>query len=190
MGLMSNNKIKNGISKKKLSYEERVIIERYLKDGISKVEIARRLWRSYSSIKREIKRNWYYDWRWYWVYKANIAQNRTSKRRIKANRKHIKLFTWEWKRFMDKVKQIMKEKDWSISATIWRYELEKWKKAKLSISTMYRYARKYDKELEKLLLYKGWWYKKWEYKYWKNSKIQELESIETREEVINKRERI
>ena len=55
---------------------------------------------------------------------------------------------------------------------------------------MYRYAREYDKELEKLLLYKGWWYKKWEYKYWKNSKIQELESIEIREEVINKRERI
>ena len=57
----------------------------------------------------------------------------------------------------------------------------------MSISTIYRYAREYDKELEKLLLYKSWWYKKWEYKYWKNSKIHELESIEIREEVINKR---
>jgi IS30 family transposase len=39
------------------------------------------------------------------------------------------------------------------------------------------------------LVYKSWWYKKWEYKYWKNSKILELESIENREEIINKRER-
>ena len=62
MGLMINNKIKNGISKKKLNYEERVIIERYLKDGISKVEIAKRLWRDYSNIKRKIKRNGCYDW--------------------------------------------------------------------------------------------------------------------------------
>ncbi len=44
MRLMSNNKVKNGISKKKLSYKKRVIIKRYLKDGISKVEIAKRLW--------------------------------------------------------------------------------------------------------------------------------------------------
>ena len=54
---------------------------------------------------------------------------------------------------------------------------------------MYSYARKYDKELEKMLLYKSWWYRKWEYNYWKNSKLLELESIETREEVINNRER-
>jgi len=55
---------------------------------------------------------------------------------------------------------------------------------------MYRYAREYDKDLEKMLLYKRWGYKKWEYKYGKNSKLLELESIENRDEVINKRERI
>jgi len=146
--------------------------------------------RSYSSIKREIKRNGYYNWHGHWTYKVDIAQKRAKKRRKEANRKHTKLFTWGWKCFVEKIKNMMKKKRWSISATIWRYELEKWKKAKVSISTMYRYAREYDKELEKLLLYKSWWYKKWEYKYWKNSKIQELESIEIREEVINKRERI
>ena len=190
MGLMNDNKGKDYRSKKKLSYEERIIIERYLKDDLSKTEIAKRLRRDYSTIKREIKRNGYYNWWWYWVYKAKTAQERTEKRRIKANIKHTRLFTWEWREFVEEIKEKMKEKDWSISATIWRYELEKWKKAKLSISTMYRYAREYDKDLEKLLLYKSWWYKKWEYKYWKNSKIQELESIENREEVINKRERI
>jgi len=44
----------------------------------------------------------------------------------------------------------MKKMWWSISTTIWRYELEIGKKAKVSISTMYRYARVYDKELEKM----------------------------------------
>jgi len=73
---------------------------------------------------------------------------------------------------------------------MWRCELEKWKKAIVSMSSMYRYTRKYDKELEKMLLYKSWWYRKWEYKYWRNSKILELEIIEKREESINKREMI
>jgi len=141
-------------------------------------------------VEREIKRNGYYNLWWYWVYKAKIAQEKTERRRIKANKKHTKLFTWEWRKFVEKIKKKMKEEDWSISAAIWRYELEKEKKAKVSISTMYRYARGYDKDLEKLLLYKSWWYKKWEYKYWKNCKILELESIENREEIINKRERI
>ena len=53
MGLMSNNKAKDYRSKKKLSYEERVIIERYLKDNLFKTEIAKRLRRDYSTIKRK-----------------------------------------------------------------------------------------------------------------------------------------
>jgi hypothetical protein len=36
MGLMKNNKRKDSRSKKKLSYEERVIIEQYLRDRIKK----------------------------------------------------------------------------------------------------------------------------------------------------------
>ena len=187
---MSNNNRKDNRSKKKLSYEERVIIERYLKDNLSKTDISRRLWRDYSTIKREIKRNSYELKCWKKIYKAKIAQIKTIKRRIKANRKHIKLFNWEWKIFIEKIKNNIRKRKWSISAAIWRYELERWKKAIVSISSMYRYARKYDKELEKMLLYKSWWYRKWEYKYWKNGKILELESIEEKEEIINKRERI
>jgi len=190
MGLMIDNNKKDYRSKPKLSRDERVIIKQYLKDWLSKTEIAKRLWRDRKTIYREIKRNGYSNWWWHWVYNSDIAETKTIKRRRKANRKHIKLFTWEWREFTEKIKKVMKEKWWSISATIWRYELEKGKKARVSISTMYRYARKYDKELEKMLLYKSWWYRKWEYKYWKNSKILELESIENRKEVINKRERI
>jgi len=189
MGLMKDNKIwKRKI--KQINYDERVIIEHYYKQKKSYNYIAKQIWKNRKSVEREIKRNGYYNLWWYWVYKAKIAQEKTERRRIKANKKHTKLFTWEWRKFVEKIKKKMKEEDWSISAAIWRYELEKEKKAKVSISTMYRYARGYDKDLEKLLLYKSWWYKKWEYKYWKNGKILELESIENREEIINKRERI
>jgi len=192
MGLMKNNKWKDYRSKLKLTSDERVLIEHYYtKKRVKNFSyIAREIWRDRKTIEREIKRNGYYDWWWYWVYKAKVAEIKTKKRRIKTNRKHIKLFTWEWKDFVEKIKDVMKKEKWSISAAVWRYELEKDKKAKISISTMYRYARKYDKELEKMLLYKGWWYNKWEYKYWKNKKIQELESIENREEVVNNRERL
>lgn len=187
--MAKNNKRKDPRSKKKLSYEERVIIEQYLRDGIKKWKIAKKLWRDRKTIEREIKRNGYYDRWWNWIYRAKVAQEKTEARRKKANRKHIKLFKWEWKEFVEKIKKKMKEMWWSISATIWRYELETKKKAKLSISTMYRYARIYDKELEKMLLYKSWWYRKWGYKYWKNSKLLELTSINDREEEINNRER-
>ena len=57
---------------------------------------------------------------------------------------------------------------------------KKKKKRKIAVSTMYSYTRKYDKELEKMLLYKSWWHKKWDYNYWKNSKLLELESTEDR----------
>ena len=192
MRLMKNNKVKDYRSKPKLTSSERVLIEHYYtKKWIKNYSyIARELWRDRQTIWREIKRNWYYNRWWHWVYNANTAQKKTIKRRIKANRKHTKLYTWEWRDFVEKIKKVMKERWWSINASIGRYELEKWKKWEVSMSTMYRYARKYDKELEKMLLYKSWWYRKWEYKYWKNSKLLELESIETREEVINNRERI
>lgn len=185
-----NRKIKDYRSKKKLSYEERVLIEHHLKLWTTKRKIAKLLWRDEKTIYREIKRNSYKDKRTNKeIYKAKIAQNKTEERRIKANRKHIKLFTWEWWMFVEKIKKIMKEKDWSIQASVERYRLEKWK-PKVSISTMYQYARKYDKELEKLMLYKSWWYRKRWYKYGINSKIRRLKLIEERNEIINKRERI
>jgi len=188
MGLMKDNKIwKRKI--KQINYDERVIIEHYYKQKKSYSYIAKQIWKNRKSVEREIKRNGYYNWWWYWVYKAKIAQEKTERRKIKANRKHKKIYTWEWRTFVEKIKKKMKENWWSIDATIWRLKIE-WKKVIVSTSTLYRYARNEDKELEKLLLYKSWWYKKWEYKYWKNSKILELESIEGREEIINNRERV
>jgi len=189
---MKDNKVKDYRSKPKLKLEERVLIEHYyMKKKIKNYSyIAKQIWRDRKTISREIKRNGYYNWWWHWVYKAKVAQLKTIKRRVEANRKHIKLFTWKWKEFVEKIKKVMKEKDWSLKSAIWRYELEKWEKAEVSASSMYRYAREYDKELEKILLYKSWWYKKKGYKYWKNSKLLELESIEKREDVINNRERI
>jgi len=51
MGLMDNNKRKNLRSKKKLCYDERVIIEQYLKDKIPKWKIAKTVqWKTYKTI--------------------------------------------------------------------------------------------------------------------------------------------
>ena len=113
-------------SKKKLTYEERILIEHYLNLWFTKRKIAKLLWRDEKTIYREIKRNSYKDKRTdKEIYKAKIAQEKTKERRIKANRKHIKLFTWEWWMFVEKIKKIMKEKDWSIQASVERYRLEK-----------------------------------------------------------------
>ena len=48
---MNNNKVKGKRRRPKINRDERVIIGRYLKDELSKVKIARRMNRSYSSIK-------------------------------------------------------------------------------------------------------------------------------------------
>ena len=191
MGLMKDNKQKDYRSKPKLKLKERMIIEHYyMKKKIKNYSyIAKELWRDRKTIRNEIKRNGYYDWWWHWVYKAEVAQIKTIKRRLKANRRHKKIYTWKWRDFVEKIKKKMKENWWSIDATIWRLR-KKWEEIVVNTSTLYRYARNEDKELEKLLLYKSWWYNKWQYKYWKNSKILELESIEEREEQINNRERI
>jgi len=172
---MRNNKIKEYRSKKKLGIKERILIEHYYtKKKIRNYSyIGRELWRDRKTIEREIKRNGYYNRWWEWTYKADIAQKKTERRRKKANRRHIKLFRWEGKEFVEKIKKKMKEEGWSINAAIGRYEIEKGEKAKISVSTMYRYAREYDKEMEKLLLYKSWWYKKRGYRYWRNRKILE-----------------
>ena len=70
--MVKNNKKKDPRSKKKLTYEERVIIEQYLKDGIKKWKIAKKLWRDRKTVEREIKRNSYYDRWWIWVYRAKV----------------------------------------------------------------------------------------------------------------------
>ncbi len=49
---------------------------------------------------------------------------------------------------------------------------QKNKKRKIAISTMYRYARKYDKELEKMLLYKSWWYRCHPYSSWEKWSVE------------------
>ena len=174
MGLMKDNKVKDYRCKKKLNENERVLIEHYYtKKKIKNYSyIAKEIWRDRKTIEREIKRNRYSNVWWHWVYKADIAQKRNYKRRIKANRKHTKLFTREWRKFVEKIKEAMKKEWWSISASIGRYEYEKNKKTKIAISTMYRYARKYDKELEKMLLYKSWWYRCHPYSSWEKWSVE------------------
>jgi len=89
---MKDNKVKDNRSKSKLKLEERVLIEHYY---MKKKIIDKQLWRDRKTISREIKRNGYYNRWWYWVCKAEISEMKTMKRRLKANRKHVKLFKWE-----------------------------------------------------------------------------------------------
>lgn len=190
MGIISDNNKKDIKSRKKhITYEERIIIERYLKDKMSIPKIAERIGKNRKSIYREIKRNWYENKWWYWVYKAKTAQKKTDLRRRKANRKHTKLLKPENWWFVDKIKELIKEYWWSPDIIVWRYKIEKNRNI-VCTSTIYRYADNYDKELKRMFLHKEWWYKKRWYKYGKNKKIQELKSIEEREKIIEDRERI
>ncbi len=135
MGLMKDNKVKDYRYKKKLNENERVLIEHYYtKKKIKNYSyIAKEIWRDRKTIEREIKRNRYSNVWWHWVYKADIAKKRTYKRRKDANRKHTKLFTRKWRKFVEKIKEAMKKEWWSISASIGRYEYEKKKKRKIAI---------------------------------------------------------
>ena len=132
---MEKNKVKDNRNKPKLKIKERILIEHYyMKKKIKNYSyIGKQPWKDRKTINREIKRNGYYNRWWHCVYKAKIAEMKTMKRRLKANRRHIKqLFKWEWREFVEKIKKVMKGKDWSIKSAIWRYELEKWKKAEVS----------------------------------------------------------
>lgn len=181
---------KGAKKRKQLDLVDRYKIEAYYKMWYSYRKIWKELWRWHKTIGREIKRNWYENKWWHWVYKAEIAESKKIKRKLKANRWHIKLLKRENYWFYEKIKKMLscEEKEWSPDAIIWRYKKEKWKQI-ICTSTLYRFINIYMKSWKHHLRHKWLKYKKQWYKYWKNGKIQMLKLIEERTKVIEERER-
>ena len=72
-----------------LTQKERIKIYGYLQMGLSLSKIWRHLWRSHTTISREIKRNSIDKGWWKLVYCPIEAEKRRLERRDKANQNHI-----------------------------------------------------------------------------------------------------
>lgn len=177
---------------KYLSFEERVMIEKMIKEWLSRRKIAKVLWRSKSCICDEVKNNsTFYDW-----YKSELAHKIFLRNQIK-----------KWNKFkLDSNSKILEyiisqlKEDWSPEEISWR--LKKLHNNKdlpdyiwyICHETIYNFI--YSKEWKKLWLHK---YlrrhkaKRISYKSRKTTKkeiIKDKVSIHDRENIINKRKRI
>lgn len=130
-----------------LSYEDRVLIQGYLKENHSKRKIWKLLWRDVSVITREILRNWGRSW-----YNAKLAQVRFETRRKIVN----VIVHWKIKRWSELEDYIL---DW-----LWNYwspEQIAWtwnscnQKNKITTNTIYKFIKKEYPELIKKY-YRRW----------------------------------
>lgn len=78
--------------KAQINQEERVEIYTFLREWLSYREMWRRLWRSHTSISRELQRNSIDVWWEVSRYKPLIAEEKRLKRRLEANKNHIILY--------------------------------------------------------------------------------------------------
>jgi IS30 family transposase len=114
-----------------LSYSERKIIERQLREKVSKAEIARLLRRDKSTIKREIKRGTVLQFKRnayeskkndapkkieYWVYFADVGQRVHEKNRQRCGAKNKAIICQEMVKYVEA--EILSEKKWSPDAAI------------------------------------------------------------------------
>lgn len=167
---------------RQIKQEERVEIYTFLREGLSIREIGRRMWRSHSSICREITRNGIdYGW-WKVVYKPLEAERKKYERKTTANRTHIKLRKDTKLRM--KILYLLSHTDWWPDEILGRLQYEWWEV--VSTSTLYRYMYLYSPGWKQYLLHKAWWYrkrysKKWWVRYTDIPYCEEREA--TREEV-------
>ena len=113
----------------KLLYEECIKIEVLLSEKYSHRQIAKKLWRSNSTISSEINRysnNWMYNAKIAWI-------NRKTKRAI-INSMNSRISHWTKleKFILDKIKSY-----WSPEQIAWRRKKQTWEK--LSKDTIYRF---------------------------------------------------
>lgn len=170
---------------KHLSQEERMEINIWLREWISIRWIARKLWRSHSTVEREIKRNWKDVWFYRIKYNPKEAQELYEERLLKRNFKHRIFIKEKWKKkwIYDWLKRV-NGKIW-VDELIWRYYLEKWEKL-CATSTVYKWIRDVGWKMERLLKYKSFWYnKRWDKR--KRWRYQDIETVDERPEMINNR---
>ncbi len=188
--IMNNEKSTN--TKKYLSFEERIMIEKMLKDKISQRQIAKILWRWKSTVNDEIRNNsTFYDW-----YKAEWAHKKFLRKQL-LKRNKDKIETNE--KLQEYIIFWLKE-DWSPEEISWR--LKKLHNNKnldnyiwyVCFETIYKFI--YSKNWVKLWLPKFLrrhkpkrtkWYCR---KNKDNIKIKDRVSIHDRPKIIEKRKRI
>ena len=171
-----------------LTESEMEIIYIYLIEWKNKFQIAKLLWRSPSTITREIKRNSVYIWKWMWTYRKYYIPDKAQKNYLIKKSK-----AWErWRVLKDyqtreKVIELLHKwySPWIIS---WYLMARLW--MGISHETIYKFI--YDKNYKHLKL--------WEYlpmkrkirgiKRWrriKKTKIPNKIGINERPEIINRR---
>lgn len=116
---------------RQLTIGEREAIMTWLAWWMSQRAIGIALWRSVSTVSREIKRN-----KWRWEYSAHKAQHKQYVRRVYAKKNLKKI------RCDDKLEEYIREKitnDWSPEMVAWRWNTEH-EDSKISTVTIYKYV--------------------------------------------------
>lgn len=167
---------------------EREFIYIHLMQWKNKLQIAKLLWRSPSTITREIKRNSVYMWKWRWTYKKYYIPD-------KAQKNYLIKKSKAWKRWRilkdyqtrENVIELLRKwySPWIVS---WYLRTRLW--IEISHETIYKFI--YDKEYKHLKL---WEYLPMRRKYrktkrWrkvKKTKIPNRIGINKRSEIINER---
>jgi transposase, IS30 family len=165
-----------------LSEHERLLIYRWLVVWENKYEIAEKLWRSHTTISREIIRNSNNKWE----YDPIQAEKKYRERRKETNKARCKLLNDDILRNEIEIRLQSKEEDWSPDDLVGRMKGE-WV-ACVCTKTVYNYINKYNPEWKKYLKYKRWYRKA---KRWLQWKVNEnLPSIDDRPKIVETRKRI
>lgn len=172
-----------------LKQEEREEIFLFVREWKSLRRIWRKIWRSHTSISRELNRNVEKKWRWEKrKYSPSKAQRMSEERRMETNRKRMILYKDH--SLHEKIVSLLKDKGknrW-LDEIIWRLKLE-WN-CKISTGSAYRFIREERKDLQKYLRFWAKWYrtkKKWN----KRTKwYTDVPNISERWEIANERREI
>jgi len=165
-----------------LSERERLLIYRWLAVWDSNYEIAKKLWRSHTTIGREIDRN--KDSKG--EYDPLMAENIYRNRRTKTNKIRCKLLNNEILRNEIEIRLQNKEEDWSPDGLVGRMK-EEWVRC-VCTKTVYNYIYEYKPWWKKYLKYKRWYRKAKRWLQWWITAT--LPSIDERPPIVETRERI
>lgn len=164
-----------------ISEWERWQIYAMLNDLRSQKHIAWKLWRSASSVSREIKR-----WKLNWIYQPMYAQREYERRRSEINK---------WRSKLRNNAERLQEIVWYMENDRRSPDSIAWHKKKIEkvefvcATTIYNYINTRQPSLKKYLKYKKWYKKKWMIdKRWK-PKIW-FKSIEERPSIVDDRSRL
>ena len=165
-----------------LSERERLLIYRWLAVWDSKYEIAKKLWRSHTTIGREIDRNKDNKGE----YDPLRAEDIYRTRRTKTNKIRCKLLNDDILRNEIEVRLQNKEEDWSPDGLVGRMK-EEWVTC-VCTKTIYNYIYEHKPGRKKYLKYKRWYRKAKRWLQWWVTAT--LPSIDERPSIVETRGRI